>query len=177
MQEILEHSPTTTSFDKHEIILDNVEKLTLTVANLKIVPEKGFEKDSCFINLTGFNSITHVLNEQGTGYECLKSIGFYWVEKWTLPHERASKPNSDCEIWGWLEKKEVNGGPLKQNPKEESLVWIGGTPVPPTNSRFSKVYHDFAFKLITLKFSKLTTVWMLFPFITWPINALWLTPN
>ena len=67
------------------IILDNEEKLTLTVTNLKIVPEKGFEKDSCFINLTGphlrFNSITHVLNEQGTGYECLKSIGCYWVEK------------------------------------------------------------------------------------------------
>ena len=26
-------------------------------------------------------TISHVLNEQGTGCECLKSIGFDWVEK------------------------------------------------------------------------------------------------
>ena len=42
--------------------------------------------------------ISHVLNEQRTGQECLKSIGFDWFEKLTLPHERGSKTYSDCEI-------------------------------------------------------------------------------
>ena len=38
-------------------------------------------------------------NEQRTTHECLKSIGFDWFEKWTLPNERESKTYSDCEVW------------------------------------------------------------------------------
>ena len=58
--------------------------------------------------------IDHVLNEKGTGYECLKLIG---GEKWILPYERASNAYSDYEIWA----------------RNESLEWIGGTTIQSSN--------------------------------------------
>ena len=55
-------------------------------------------------------SIRHVLNKQGTGYERQKLIG---VKSESCHMKEHRKLYSDCEIWAWLEKRELSGGSLK----------------------------------------------------------------
>ena len=116
------------------------------------------------------SGITHYLNEQGIRYECLKLFGLDSVKKWAPPQERSSKPNLDWKIGVWLEKREVNGGPLKNTQKRQlSMDWRDTCYSRPTIQSslklqiFKSVLYVFAFKPITLKFSKHTNVWMLFP--------------
>lgn len=74
----------------------------------------GPKTEKCWYNLSLIKyvvSVGHVLNEQGTGCKCVESIGFDWVKKWTLPHEKEHQTliqivKFECN---WREEKSIVG--------------------------------------------------------------------